>query len=317
MPAPPAAPKALEVPVSSDDLTRIRAVDAETEKRLNQLGVYHFADIANWSPADVNRISRALGYYGRIEQENWIEQAQILAKGTETHFSRRKTEAEPGAPLPPAPGVAPDRLLRIIGLDSETEKKLIGNGITRFAQIASWSPTEVERIEGVLGSRGRIARENWIEQARVLSRGSGGEGPRPVRLADAIRENAKQPTAIPAQAVRSDLAGLRSVRSEALRGETVGAAPRATGRFDDLKRIRGIGVMIDKKLASLGVTTYEQVANWTAADIARISQILDFKGRIERENWVEQARILGCGGQTEFSRRVDRGEVETSRDQRS
>jgi predicted flap endonuclease-1-like 5' DNA nuclease len=76
--------------------------------------------------------------------------------------------------------------------------------------------------------------------------------------------------------------------------------PRAT---DDLKRIRGIGVLIEKKLNSLGVTHYEQVANWTGADIERISSILDFKGRIERENWIEQARILATGGQTEFSRR--------------
>ena len=82
---------------------------------------------------------------------------------------------------------------------------------------------------------------------------------------------------------------------------------------DDLKRIRGVGVLIEKKLNSLGVTRYDQVANWTQADIERFSDKLDFKGRIERENWVEQARILSAGGQTEFSRRVDRGEVETSK----
>ena len=56
----------------------------------------------------------------------------------------------------------------------------------------------------------------------------------------------------------------------------------------------------------MGVTSYEHIANWTASDIDRISQSLDFKGRIERENWVEQARILAAGGQTEFSRRFDR-----------
>ncbi len=93
---------------------------------------------------------------------------------------------------------------------------------------------------------------------------------------------------------------------EALRGD---ADPHYGGDFDDLKRIRGIGVLIERKLYSLGVTSYEQVANWTSADIERISQVLDFKGRIERENWVEQARILASGGQTEFSRRADRGEV--------
>jgi predicted flap endonuclease-1-like 5' DNA nuclease len=86
-----------------------------------------------------------------------------------------------------------------------------------------------------------------------------------------------------------------------------------SAEVDDLKRIRGVGVLIEKKLNSVGITRYEQVAQWTADDISRVSQMLDFKGRIERENWVEQARILASGGQTDFSRRVDRGEVETSR----
>ena len=72
-------------------------------------------------------------------------------------------------------------------------------------------------------------------------------------------------------------------------------------------------MLIEKKLNSMGITSYEAIANWTAGDIDRVSQSLDFKGRIERENWVEQARILASGGATEFSRRVDRGEVETSR----
>ena len=77
-------------------------------------------------------------------------------------------------------------------------------------------------------------------------------------------------------------------------------------RSDDLKSIRGIGVLIEKKLQSLGITRWTQIANWTQPDIDRVSNVLDFKGRIEREQWVEQARILAGGGMTEFSRRTDR-----------
>ena len=98
-----------------------------------------------------------------------------------------------------------------------------------------------------------------------------------------------------------------------MRSEAYAQPSSGKGRPDDLKRIRGIGVLIERKLNSMGVSSYAQVANWSAADIDRVSQVLDFRGRIERENWVEQARILTAGGQTEFSRRVDRGEVETSR----
>ena len=102
-----------------------------------------------------------------------------------------------------------------------------------------------------------------------------------------------------------DMGYLRSVRSEALVGADSPRPLRPGSGIDDLKRIRGIGVLIEKKLNSLGVTHYEQVANWTGADIERISNLLDFKGRIERENWIEQARILATGGQTEFSRRSE------------
>ena len=126
----------------------------------------------------------------------------------------------------------------------------------------------------------------------------------------------------------TDIGGLRSVRSEAYRptadataATTAALAAASAGgakvvrsaEVDDLKRIRGVGVLIEKRLNSLGIVSYNQIADWTTDDIDRVSSSLDFKGRIERENWVEQARILASGGQTEFSRRVDRGEVETSR----
>ena len=65
---------------------------------------------------------------------------------------------------------------------------------------------------------------------------------------------------------------------------------------------------LEKRLNALGVSTYEDIANWTRGDIDRISQSLEFKGRIERENWVEQARILAAGGETDFSRRFDSSE---------
>ncbi len=306
----------------ADDLKRIRSIDSILEGRLNALGVTRYSQIAGWTSADVTRMSQSLGFVGRIEQENWIEQAHILARGGETDYARRRRDQAPGSAAAAAHSAAshaasqsagPDRLTRIIGVDAATEQALIGLGITRYADIARWSPDDVARMEAQLGRPGRISLDNWVEQARVLARyADGTDAPRPVRLADAIRENREQAQRATASepAPRSDLAGLRSVRSEALRGE----APAPTGREDDLKRIRGIGVLIEKRLNSLGVTTYEQIANWTGADIDRISQILDFKGRIERENWIEQARILASGGHTEFSRRVDRGEVDSSRD---
>ena len=93
---------------------------------------------------------------------------------------------------------------------------------------------------------------------------------------------------------------MRSVRSQLLSG----AGAETPDTVDDLKKIRGIGVLIEKKLNAMGVYSYDQIANWSADDIQRVSGALDFKGRIEREGWVQQARILASGGQTEFSKRL-------------
>ncbi len=59
---------------------------------------------------------------------------------------------------------------------------------------------------------------------------------------------------------------------------------------DDLTRISGVGPVIVGKLEKLGITTFQQVADFTADDIERIDGELNFKGRIERDEWVKQAK---------------------------
>ncbi len=68
------------------------------------------------------------------------------------------------------------------------------------------------------------------------------------------------------------------------------APAKASG--DDLKKLSGVGPALEKKLHEAGITTFEQIAAWTEADVAAIDEKLSFKGRIEREGWVEQARKL-------------------------
>lgn len=74
-------------------------------------------------------------------------------------------------------------------------------------------------------------------------------------------------------------------------GEDKTAPPTPQSR-DDLTEIKGIGKVIESKLHVLGITSYDQIARFTAQDIERVDQVLDFKGRIQREHWIEQAREL-------------------------
>ncbi len=50
--------------------------------------------------------------------------------------------------------------------------------------------------------------------------------------------------------------------------------------------------MLEKKLNALGIERFAQIAEWTEDDIAQIDEQLNFRGRIQRERWVEQARDL-------------------------
>jgi large subunit ribosomal protein L21 len=71
------------------------------------------------------------------------------------------------------------------------------------------------------------------------------------------------------------------------------AAPAAAGA-DDLKQLSGVGPTLEKKLHAAGVTTFAQIAAWTEADVAAMDEKLSFKGRIEREGWIEQAKTLAA-----------------------
>jgi len=83
----------------------------------------------------------------------------------------------------------------------------------------------------------------------------------------------------------------------------------APAKVDDIKRIKGIGAVIEKTLNELGVYQFEQIASWDHNNCKWVDNFLAFPGRITREDWVEQAKLLASGGTTEFAKRVDKGDV--------
>lgn len=75
------------------------------------------------------------------------------------------------------------------------------------------------------------------------------------------------------------------------------------GPADDLKLISGVGPKLEQTLNEMGIWYFKQVAAWVASDIAWVDERLRFKGRIERDDWMSQAKILADGGETEFSKK--------------
>ncbi len=76
------------------------------------------------------------------------------------------------------------------------------------------------------------------------------------------------------------------------------AAPQqydsAPAQADDLKLINGVGPKLEETLNELGIYTFEQIAAWTSENVAFIDARLKFKGRIERDDWIEKAKVLAA-----------------------
>lgn len=76
---------------------------------------------------------------------------------------------------------------------------------------------------------------------------------------------------------------------------------------DDLARIKGVGPKLVALLGELGVTSYAQIAAWSDEDVERIdAQLGRFAGRITRDQWIAQAKMLAAGDEAGFTERFGR-----------
>ncbi len=87
------------------------------------------------------------------------------------------------------------------------------------------------------------------------------------------------------------------------------SGPREGGA-DDLKMIKGIGPKLEQLLNSLGVYHFDQIAGWRKKEVEWMDDNLKgFKGRVSRDEWVKQAKVLAKGGTTDFASKVKKGGV--------
>ena len=330
VPVPPPAPR--PAPVRPDDISLISGIGEKLATELNGLGLVSFAQLANLRPDDVDQLESRLNLRGRVRREEWQEQARELmagkpprglsdrARATQMSQEPLRQAAEPIArPVPPPPVTTLPPAAAVSTVPPVTAAT---GGQTRPpAPVQTSTPPAVPSpvpappvapppVQATVATQTPAPVQSQPNVAGVAAAG--------VAAAAAIT-GATIAAKPPAAPVPPDPVPVQSPAAPPVSGDAAASDPswqprsRASntssrGPRNDLKRIKGIGVVIDKKLEAMGITTYEQIAAWTTADIDKVSNALDFKGRIEREQWVQQARILSGGGQTDFSRRMDRGD---------
>lgn len=174
--------------------------------------------------------------------------------------------------IPAAIGAADD-LEVIKGIGPKLNGVLNGLGVTRFDQIANWTAGDVDKVDDHLGEfQNRIGREEWILQAKLLAAGNTTEWQ---RIYGTVAKAAAAAGAVALTAI---------------------GIPAAVGAADDLLKIKGVGPKLNTLLVSLGVTRFDQIAAWGAAEVDKVDDHLGtFKNRIDRDGWIEQAGLLARG----------------------
>ena len=141
------------------------------------------------------------------------------------------------------------------------------------------------------------------------------DAPKPAPAAKAVAPVAKADAPVAAPKAAADSTA-PAAAAEGGKDETdVGTRPAALsapkgGQADNLKEIKGVGPKLESLLHEMGFYHFDQIASWGKDELAWMdANLKGFKGRASRDNWVEQAKVLAAGGETEFSKRVEDGGV--------
>ncbi|WP_439156193.1 NADH:ubiquinone oxidoreductase [Yoonia sp.] len=123
-------------------------------------------------------------------------------------------------------------------------------------------------------------------------------------------DSAPAPVAAPAKKAAPEKAAPEKAADAAATGKPALLSAAREGGADDLKQIKGVGPKLEKTLHEMGIYHFDQIAAWGPAEQAWIDDNLEgFKGRATRDDWVQQAKTLAAGGETEFSGKVKKGGV--------
>jgi predicted flap endonuclease-1-like 5' DNA nuclease len=254
-----------------DDLKMISGIGPFIEERLHALDIYTFRQISKFTSQDIDTINDAIIYFsGRIERDEWVAQARELVHSEKKRMEfLKRIKARRDHIYYDRIGIArkeeADDLTIISGIGGWIQEKLNVLDIYTFQQISNFTEEDVRLVtEAIEYFPGRIERDEWILQARELVRIAGKKS----ELLMRIRE-----------------------RKDRIYYDRLGIAQKYEA--NNLTLINGIELWIEERLNMLDIFTFDQISKLTPEDVETITEVLEISpGRIEKDNWVSQAREL-------------------------
>ena len=300
-------------PAKVDNLTEISGVGPVLQPKLNKFGIYQFKQVALWSQDNIDAFSAKLDFKGRVEREQWVNQAadlhrknheEHLAPIVDIYYKPKKRTVEKTASsvledfgsedvkfdeklgvLYKRKPSKIDDLKRIKGVAGVLEGKLHKFGVYRFKQVALWDKANIDEFSERLSFPDRIERDQWIAQALDFHQEEYQD-----RLAPRYTVFHKAPVPKPPKPPKP------ASPADKFKGEPIKVDPKLGVLFtkkpaeiDDLKLIKGVANVLEKRLHKFGLYRFKQIALWTDDQVAEFSDQLSFPGRIERDDWVKQA----------------------------
>lgn len=253
-----------------DDLQMISGIGPFIEERLHAIDIYSLKQISKFTAKDIEKINVVIEYFaGRIERDEWVEQAKELVKDEIKEAALNRIRAKETNIYFERIGIAQkheaDNLTIINGIGGWIEKKLNTLGIFTIKQIANFNEEDVEIVaEAIEFFPERIERDEWVGQAKELVKS---EGKRDIIL-NKIEEK------------KSNIPFNR-----------IGITPKYFA--NNLTLIKGVSPWVEEKLNKLEIYTFAQISKLTSEDVKTITEILGIAPkRIERDNWIGQAKKL-------------------------
>jgi len=176
--------------------------------------------------------------------------------------------------------------------NAENNHNLAVDGLVVKEAVVNDGPTFKRFKPRARGSAGAI-RKRTSHITIVLTDDSATEEPKEkAKSKKTAKKAAKAVEQAPAPAPEVETEEAPAAAPPANLGRVYDSAP---DQIDDLKQISGVGPQLEEKLHGFGVYQFAQIAEWGEEQVAAFDDLLNFKGRIERDNWIEQATGFAAG----------------------
>ena len=282
-----------------DDLQVIKGVGPFLEEKLNALGITTYQQLANMNDKLEEQVNEAIEFFpGRVKRDQWVDQAKVLLgmeaklnekalKEAEEKAAKEEAEAKAKAEADAKAAAAEKKAKEEAAAKKKAEKK------------PAATVKEVKKQEELQRVKKRAKSIDFKvigEATSTKLKSEVKKGSKTLEVGDAS-EFADSGSAAITDSEGSTLIAWTGKDVNVLTG--VSGVTRIFGAAsivmvkDDLQVIKGIGPFLEEKLNALGITTYRQLANMNAKLEEQVNVAIEFfPGRVKRDQWVAQAKIL-------------------------